>query len=151
MSLFAIVSFSDPGFLPVQPLPAATRAGVLIPETEAAVEEEGDGDDQGSCGGWSSSSATTDDDDGDGEGEEKEEDEATVAADAEVRRLTSPSRAHQGGHRMRAFTGVDPLLGRADVEAAECGVCGLDRLPIRWVILVVLLLVDIYVYGHVDG
>ena len=183
MALFAIVSFSDPGFLPlpalaplgqeekeegralpllpVQPLPAAMGAGVLIPETEAAVEE-GDDDDQGSCGAWSSSSATTDDDDDDeGQEKEKEEDAATVAADAEVWRLTSPSRAHPGGHRMRAFTVVDPLLGRADVEAAErvpgvrewlrrrhCGVCGLDRLPIRWVILLVVV-VHIYIYIYI--
>lgn len=116
-------------------------------EEEEEEEEEGDDDDQGSCGEWSSSAAGSASDD---ENEEKEEDATTVAADAEVQRLTSPSRAHHGGHRMRAFTVVDPLLGRADVEAAErvpgvrewlrrrhCGVCGLDRLPIRWVLLLV--------------
>lgn len=154
MALFAIVAFSDPGFLPLPPLvpleqqegpecmeeghaagcgmQMPTGAGdvvMLIPESE--LDE------------WSSSSCSASDAEEEGDGSSLEEE--TAVADAEVRGYTSPSRMHHGS-RMRAFTVVDPLLGRADVEAAErvpgvrewlrrrhCTVCGLDRLPIRCV------------------
>lgn len=155
MALFAIVAFSDPGFLPLPPLAkaapapaaaattcgsnnaprAATRAGDIdVLSSDTADGDKGDEEEEGSRPLSASYSAASDDD-------EESASSLSEEDDAEVKGYLSPSR---GRHRMQALTMVDPLLGRADEEAAErlpgvrawlrrqhCAVCGLDRLPIR--------------------
>ncbi len=133
--------------------PLATAAGQLRMIPVTVDEGAGWSDDDGEVSSWSFSSSSnalsnaSSDTDDDTEGEEEGEE-----TDAEVRAYTSPSRGDHG-NRMRAFTVVDPLLGRADVETAErlpgvrawlrarhCAVCGLDRLPIRCVVVLVVVM-----------